>query len=247
MNANQTNNKEFYTKIWLKDWYDMERYNPTARHLERIIVRLISSIDIKSILDVGCGMGVNIKRIRRHYKDVKIVGADLSKAILKMAENYVGKDRNISYHTLDLGKEKLDRKFDLVLCSQVLEHIKDDSTAMKHIVDMCSKYILITVPGGKYDKTSRLIGHHCRHYSKQRLLGLIRKHNLKILYLGEWGFPFHSIYKTILNLLPDNQKKKIGLGKYGIIKKGLSDVLYFLFYGNIFNKGDNLILLAEKT
>jgi len=243
--ANKKNDVDFYTNLWTKDWFDMERLNPTARHLERIIVQLMKPLKIKTVLDAGCGIGVNVKNIKNNFKNLKITGTDLSPQILNLAKHYVGKNSRINYKTLDLGKKHLNKKFDLVLCSQVLEHVKDDKKAMKNLAKMSLKYLLITVPGGKYNNTSKLVGHY-RHYSKKRILDLVKKNNFKILYVKEWGFPFHSLYKSALNLLSNEQKRKVGLGKYGFSKKSIAGLLYLLFYGNVFDKGDNVIVLAEK-
>lgn len=57
----------------------------------------------------------------------------------------------------------------------------------------------------------------------------------------------HSLYKFALDRLPTKSKMQIGLGKYGFFKRALSHILYFFFFGNIFDKGDNIMLVAEKN
>jgi ubiquinone/menaquinone biosynthesis C-methylase UbiE len=238
---------DFYNKIWIEEWQDMERLNPTARHLERMIVKLLRRVGpISNILDVGCGMGVNMKRIHKYSPEINLVGADLSEDILNIARLYVGDDLKIEYVPLDIGKSKLNRKFDLVLCSQVLEHIENDVAAIKHMVEMCNQYLLITVPGGAYNSTSQLVGHY-RHYTKDDLVSKVVSNGFKICYLREWGFPFHSLYKFALHLLPLESQKKIGYGKYGLMKKGISSLLYFLFFGNVLHMGANIIMLTERN
>lgn len=244
---NQDNNVDYYNKLWTEDWYDMERFNPTARHLEVAIVKLLKHIvPVQSLVDIGCGIGVNIKRIHRHFPEIEFVGTDLSDEILKLARNYVKAGRNVEYVQLDVGRDKLNRQFDVVLCSQVLEHIEDDIAALKHMTSMCGKYMIITVPGGNYNSTSRLVGHH-RHYKKDELTSMVKSCGFKILYVREWGFPFHSLYKFALDRLPTKYKMRIGLGKYGFFKRALSHILYFLFFGNMFDMGANIVLLAEKN
>ena len=243
---NPTDAVQFYDRLWQDDWKDMERLNPTARHLEGQIVRQLSAItEVESILDVGCGIGVNVKSIHSHFPKMVIAGSDLSAGILKLAEEYVGKDPKISYLVMNLENDKIDRTFDLVLCSQVLEHIENDVKALENLARLTRRYLLITVPGGRYNSTSRLVGHY-RHYSKKDLEEKVKAAGFDLLESKEWGFPFHSIYKWCLGKLSEDAQKKAGLGKYGFFKKSIASFLYYLFYGNIFDRGANVILLARK-
>lgn len=244
MADNHKNYESLYDEMWQNDWGDMERFNPTARHLERKIIDFIQKLRVKSVIDVGCGMGVNLKPLSLKFKKIKLAGTDISKKSIEMARKYVG-DKKIDYYPLDISKKTLKKKFDLVLCSQVLEHIPNDVSSIKNMASMTSKYLLITVPSGDYNSTSKLVG-HVRHYSKEELISKVKLSGLKVSYVEEWGFPMHTIYKKALNILPENKKKQIGLGRYSASKKLLSDLLFYLFYLNMFNKGHNIILLAEK-
>jgi SAM-dependent methyltransferase len=236
---------EFYDSVWENQWFDMERFNPTARHLERIIVNTIKSLDsLKTVADVGCGMGVNVKQIHGRLPDLKIIGTDISPKSLELAKSYVGNSPNVEYGVLNIESHALPQKFDLVICSQVLEHIENDQAAANNLAAMTGKYLLITVPGGRYNSTSKLVGHF-RHYNKKQLVNLINATGLEILWAYEWGFPFHSIYKFLLDQLPVESQKSIGLGRYGFFKRMVSHILFGLFYLNRFNYGANVILLAR--
>lgn len=235
----------FYNSLWAGQWQDMERFNPTARHLERAIISLIKRhLPLRTIMEAGCGMGVNLKPLIRHFPGIQFTGSDLSDESLRIARDYVDSP-SVDFVVLDIEKNHLDRKFDLVLCSQVLEHIPDDRAAMKNLASMCGHWLMITVPSGRFDSTSELNG-HCRHYQKADLLEKIGSAGFDIRFVREWGFPFHSLYKFTLGLLSTEAKKNVGLGQYGPVKRGLSHILFALFYGNIFDQGDNIIVLAEK-
>ncbi len=237
---------EFYEDLWMVDWADMERFNPTARHLKRIIVALIRGVmPIESLLDAGCGIGVNVRDLRLKFPSLRITGADLSERILDQARQYVGTDPMIEFVPLDLGHTFLDRQFDLVLCNQVLEHLEDDRQAIRNLVQMARRWILITVPGGAYNSTSRLVGHF-RHYTRDDICRKVEEAGLKIVFQREWGFPFHSLYKRALGSMTVESQKAIGLGKYGFLKRRLSDLVYLAFWGNCLDRGANVIVLAEK-
>jgi len=239
---------QFYNDLWLNQWADMEKYNPTARHLKRFIAQLIYPLsDVNSLLDVGCGMGFNIEDLRKNFPQLKLTGADITEPIIELAKQYTGVDSHTTYKTIDLGLENLDasEQYDLVLCNQVLEHIENDFLAIQNLTKLTNKYILITVPSGRYNSTSKLVGHH-RHYSKADLVNKLNSAHLSIIYIREWGFPFHSLYKTALGSLSPESQTAAGMGKYGMIKKGISNILYTLFSFNIFNRGENIIVLAAK-
>lgn len=239
-------NVEFYEDLWLVDWADMERFNPTARHLKRIIVELIRGVmPIESLLDAGCGIGVNVRDLRLKFPGLRITGADLSERILDQARRYVGPDPMIDFASLDLGQTSLDRQFDLILCNQVLEHLEDDRRAISNLVQMARRWVLITVPGGAYNSTSRLVGHF-RHYSRDDICRKVEEAGLDIVFQREWGFPFHSLYKWALGSMTVEAQKAIGLGKYGFLKRRLSDLVYLAFCANCFDRGANVILLAKK-
>lgn len=237
---------EFYDNLWANEWRDMEIFNPTARHLQRFIRKALARIGaFESLLDVGCGIGTNIQNIRRYQPTVPMVGTDISPEVIRMARHYVGPDANTSFDVLDVTTGALDRTFDVVLCNQVLEHIEDDSVAIRNIAAMCRRYLIITVPGGKFNSTSKLVGHH-RHYSKQQLVRLVQGAGMDIVSAEEWGFPFHSLYKIVLGALPPESQKKMGFGAYGFFKKALSHAIYLLYFANVLNAGANVLLVARR-
>jgi SAM-dependent methyltransferase len=246
--SNQTHSfgsMEYYDNLWTNEWHDMERFNPTARHLERIIVKVLRTLGpIRSLIDVGCGIGVNMKRIHHHFPDLPLTGTDISPSGIELARRYVGQSPQLEYQVLNVETAALPAKYDVVLCSQVLEHIQDDVRALQHLKQMSSKYLLLTVPGGKYNSTSKLVGHY-RHYTKKDLVDKVKSCGLEVMWAYEWGFPFHSVYKFLLDRLPPETQKSVGLGKYGWTKRTISNILFSVFYLNRFNRGANVILLAK--
>ncbi len=84
-----------------------------------------------------------------------------------------------------------DKSFDLLTALDVLEHIKDDETAVSEISRILKKnaIIVITVPHRMefYTNQDRLIGHY-RRYEISGIISLFEKHNLKnIKIFGVYG------------------------------------------------------------
>ena len=83
-----------YDEMWEKVYGDMQRYGPAEKHLRRIYSKILSGIQYKSVLDVGCGTGLNFPLLLEG-KDVKeVAGVDISsKAIVLAKKRYSGEFR----------------------------------------------------------------------------------------------------------------------------------------------------------
>ena len=95
-----------------------------------------------SVLDIGCGNGALTYDVARKAK--KVVAIDLNEENIEIArEKYSAP--NIRYLRNDITKELPDKKFDLIVLSNVLEHIENRVEFLRRIEDLAPK-ILIRVP-----------------------------------------------------------------------------------------------------
>jgi hypothetical protein len=139
------------------------------------------------------------------------------------------------------------RRFDLVVCSEVLEHIDDWTDALASVVAMTRKYILITVPGGPVRGMDRKVGHF-RHYEGPELAGALEALGCRVLGQTSWGWPFHSAYKAAISAFaPERLYGAFSGGRrYGLGKKAISELLYRLFFVNdLSGWGHQRIVLAH--
>jgi SAM-dependent methyltransferase len=130
--------------------------------------------DVQSVLDAGCGDGFVANALPG---DLRVTGADISLSAL----GHVKRDAvRCSVADLPFG----DKRFDLVMCNDVLEHLFDDALAraLSELERVASRYILVTVPlmenlqaqmtrcgacGAQYH-----VNRHCRAFGLGRLLSL---------------------------------------------------------------------------
>ena len=125
----------------MTDYYEQEALwdrDLTEQEIERI--ELVSEIipeDVETILDAGCGSGT----LTNYIQGYTIVGVDRSKEALK---HY--KHEQLQSSLDDLLFE--DDAFDLVICSDVLEHLPADIyiKTIKELKRVAKKYILIISP-----------------------------------------------------------------------------------------------------
>lgn len=94
------------------------------------------------VLDIGCGNGELAFDISK--KAQKIVAVDIDPKKISVAEKkYIGP--NISYRVADATKDLDTEKFDIVILSNVLEHIEKRVDFLKGIKPLANKF-LIRVP-----------------------------------------------------------------------------------------------------
>ncbi len=110
------------------------------------IIKIITELQLSSplILDAGCSEGYFIKLLKE--RGYETIGCDLSINLLK--KNYeIFHERN-SLIQCDLTALPFrDGAFDLILCSETLEHIPDWEDAVREILRICTEYILFSIPG----------------------------------------------------------------------------------------------------
>lgn len=225
-------------------WDDAHHFSPAPRHRRRLIRREIKKLEFETCLDAGCAQPFLLLYLYNQGK--KVFGCDIS-------DKVVAANRQLfpeaAFEEVDVSRAVYPggKKFDLVISAEVLEHIKDWQTAVRHLCLMSRRYLLITVPSGKRYKIDNLVGHF-RHYAGPELAAEIEKHDFRVIFQKYWGFPMHLLYKCLINsIAPGKIYSAYGTGRYGWFEKMVSQIIYLLFFVNdCFGFGQQLILLAER-
>ncbi len=217
---------EEYNEQWTR-LDDFIRYNPGARHRRRLVLQQLKHIPFKRLLDVGCGNGQLLRTIRDHLPKGPIFeGADLSPlAVEKNSLCYP----EMKFHVLNLQESYLKEKFDVVVCSEVIEHIENQPRAFGHLAKMVipGGYLLVTFPTGTLYDTEKRFG-HVHHPRYEELAGFAAHVNMEIVTTVTWGWPFYSIVKWATNINPDWANDTFAAGQYGLFHKWKSNALYWL-------------------
>jgi ubiquinone/menaquinone biosynthesis C-methylase UbiE len=175
------------------------------------------------ILDIGCGAGRHVCACTR-YEGVQVWGVDQCQTdLIKARENLnFEKAYGVSHGYWQLLSGDIlhlpfsDNFFDLVICSEVLEHINDDTSAMKEIIRVLKhkKNLVVSVPRNGPEhicwalskEYSNTPGGHVRIYKRSQLIQ--RLENLGIKYWDKHhAHSLHSILwwlKCLVGLSRDN-------------------------------------------
>ncbi len=109
------------------------------------------------ILDAGCGEGFFAARMREAFPEAEIVGCDGAKEALEIAGEMNPDIRFEEANLYELSYE--DGQFDLVVCSEVLEHLNDPAAALAELCRV-GKKVLVTVPNEPWFRLGNLVALH---------------------------------------------------------------------------------------
>jgi SAM-dependent methyltransferase len=228
-----------YDQVWANEWEDMKKYGPASRHIRRIIREIMRSLDFDSVLDVGCGQGSFLQELLTEFPTTRPGGIDVSSEAVELARAKVPKGQ---FWVLDIEKEGLEESFDLVVCSEVLEHIPDDVSALKNLYRMTKKYLLVSTVQGRMRRFEAKEVGHVRNYAPGELVRKTEEAGFKVSRVLQWGFPFYSpLYRNLLELTGARGTT----GEFGVVRRMVSLLLYSLFRLNSSNRGDEIFVLAE--
>ena len=163
--------------------------NPIARYLTKnMLSRLdhcVLSSQISSIHEVGCGEGeLSLRYARMRYS---VRASDFSSQIIEIAKRNAEEhpELNITFckkSIYDLNPEE--DSAELVICSEVLEHLEDPVQAIDILRKISKKYLLVSVPNEpiwrilnmarmSYLSSFGNTPGHIQHWSKKQFIRLM--------------------------------------------------------------------------
>jgi SAM-dependent methyltransferase len=163
----------------------------------------------KKILDAGCGPGIYSLTLLKKNFDVFAIDIDKEKL------DFLKKNSNLIHLTLgDITKLPFKSNFfDFIVCSDVLEHIKEDGKALSELTRVLKigGTMVITVPAysKKNMKDYKRFKHERVGYSIEQIEKLAKKNSLKIDKIKKYSGP---IVERTFNLNEKLYKNKILLG-----------------------------------
>jgi len=163
--------------------------NPLTRFLMRgflnSMTELYNFIEPDSVLEVGCGEGALANYLLEHSskRPQRFEASDLSLDALKAETDPLIKFRESSIYELPYSANS----FDLVVCSEVLEHLEYPGRGLVELGRVAEKGVLLSVPWepvwrvlnmarGRYIKALGNTPGHIQHFSRQGLINLVQTH-----------------------------------------------------------------------
>lgn len=99
---------------------------------------------VVKILDAGCGEGFITDLLARNVENVELIGLEYTREAIDIAK---AANQEISFVQGDIYAIPFEKnEFDLVLCTEVLEHLERPDRALRELTRVASHTILLTVP-----------------------------------------------------------------------------------------------------
>lgn len=147
--------------------------------------RIIKKEKMASVLDIGCGYGHKLCKYIMPFCD-DIVGIDTEHAITFCSNNYSFGEWHVD--DIENPKIELNRKFDLIICSDVIEHLVNPNCLIRYIKKFCNidTQIIISTPdrdkiNGQSKAGPPVNHHHVREWNMTEFNSYIKSNKIMIL------------------------------------------------------------------
>jgi len=236
-----------------------EEYHKNSRLQKRILSNsnftyyyLIDTLNrnlkkVRNVLDIGCGTGA-IDFYLAH-KSIFVTGVDISKKAIQIAKKNSKKlnlDRKTKFVVSEFPYTKINKKYDLIICSEILEHIRDDSKAVEVVYKLLKSGGLaifsspsINAPAYKTGIAQKhdLLAGHLRRYNTSEYSKLISNTGFRIIKIER----NQSFFRDILFMSNIGKFFIKAANRFGLISK-----ILLLFDRLILPFGESDIMVVAR-
>jgi predicted TPR repeat methyltransferase len=125
--------------------------NVQAHDFSRNAFNTVLDLNPKSILDIGCCTGDYILAWRKSGYKGKYLGIDVTSNFVTEAKTRVSADEFLVANLYDYKSKK---KYDLVVCQNVLMHLPEIEKAIKNICSLSNDYVFLSFYGTEGETTT---------------------------------------------------------------------------------------------
>lgn len=178
----------------MKEDYEQKYHDVESEHFwfkarRNYVLQLLENTSRDAtILDIGCSSGILLTDlVNKGFKKENLYGIDISeKAIENCHKNGIA---NTS--VMDAQDITLSQKFDILIASDCLEHLKDDKQALANWYDLLKPNgtLLVFVPAFMSLWSAHdVFNMHYRRYTKPELTEKLKETGFKIEKSSYWNF-----------------------------------------------------------
>jgi SAM-dependent methyltransferase len=181
----EENTPEGYDSLW-GDNENLAAFRAEADHIRDVLTTEIADVVSQhlspkaEVVDIGCGVGDLLLEVTKRQPQVKVAGLDFSPKAVEGAQKALPVGEFMRF-TIEQTLPYPSDTFDVVMCTDVLEHLEYPQDIVKELVRICRPggSVFIVVPDGDVDV---FLGHYW--FWNQTSLEA---------FLADWGAAVHRL------------------------------------------------------
>ncbi|MBB2697667.1 UNVERIFIED_ORG: ubiquinone/menaquinone biosynthesis C-methylase UbiE [Rhizobium esperanzae] len=178
----EDNTAEGYDLLW-GDEASLGQFRAEGDHArEKLKIEIVDHIDAfvafdANVVDIGCGIGDLLMELRTRKSGVRVSGLDFSAKAVEGASASLPDGRFVQF-VIDRTLPYEDNFFDVVLCTDVMEHLEHPKAVASELVRICRPggLVAIVVPDGDVDQ---FMGHNW-FWNQESLTALLADWEAKV-------------------------------------------------------------------
>ena len=137
----RTGSKRFeFERLYLEnsDPWDFLRSSYEQGKYQRILARILQHRQgTQAVLEIGCSIGIFTKMLSAQFGE--IVAIDVAQGAITYARRYCRPCTNVRFFRCDLRNLRLRRKFDVIVCAEVVYYVREDDA--HHVCQMLHDHL----------------------------------------------------------------------------------------------------------
>jgi len=154
------------------------------------VVKTTRPLNIETVLDVGCGEGFTLARLKKEKIGESFEGIEYDESAIALGKRLYP---SLTIKQGDIYKLPYkSNSFDLVVCTEVLEHLENPKKAYRELIRASKKYILLSVPNepfftwqriARFQNILHLGAHpeHIQHWTASSFTKFVHVRGLKLI------------------------------------------------------------------
>lgn len=152
---------------------------------------MLDGLEFQTVLEAGCGEGHISEFLYRAKAGVRVDAFDISERVIAQARRDYPDIHFETGSVYDI--RRADNTYDLVVASEVLEHLERPEAALRELLRVSRKYVFLSVPHepvwrvlnccrGKYWRELGNTPGHIQHWGKKQFIEFTNQ-----THTGTWG------------------------------------------------------------
>ena len=145
------------------------------------------------------------------------------------------------------GLPTTEEKYDVVICSEVIEHTRSYPVVLEWIKEHLAPdgLLVLTTQSGKIHASDEFTG-HTQHFEIRQLTAVMEAMGFRVRLARLWGFPMFSLQKKLADLSFDRIRDSYLEGEMSGWKRVVFGAAYLAFFAHDWIRSGPQIFLAAS-